>query len=158
MAQQKLSTCLWFNGNAKEAVSFYTSVFKDAEVGKTAYYSEGAPLPKGTVLTIELRLLGHDFVALNAGPEFNFTPAISFVINCKDQEEIDYYWHKLSADPAYEQCGWLKDKFGISWQVVPAILNEMMTDQDESKSERVMQALLKMKKLNIEVLQKASKG
>jgi len=158
MTQQKLSTCLWFNGNAEEAVNFYASVFKDVEIGKKAYYSDGAPLPKGTLLTINFRMLGQDFVALNAGPEFRFTPAISFVINCKDQQEIDYYWNKLSANPAQEQCGWLQDKFGLSWQVVPEILDDMMTDPDESKSERVMKAVLKMKKLDIAQLQQAFEG
>ena len=149
MEAQKLTTCLWFNDNAQEAVTFYTSVFKNSKVGKTSYYGEGAPLPKGTVLTANFELNGQAFMALNGGPHFTFSPAISFVINCSTQDEIDYYWEKLSADPAHEQCGWLQDKFGVSWQVVPVILGELMSSQDKDKSARVMKALMKMKKLVI---------
>jgi predicted 3-demethylubiquinone-9 3-methyltransferase (glyoxalase superfamily) len=149
MEAQKLTTCLWFNDNAQEAVTFYTSVFKNSKVGKTSYYGEGAPLPKGTVLTADFELNGQAFMALNGGPHFTFSPAISFVINCNTQDEIDYYWEKLSADPAHEQCGWLQDKFGVSWQVVPVILGELMSSQDKEKSARVMKAFMKMKKLVI---------
>ena len=158
MITQQITPCLWFNGNAEEAVSFYTSVFQGAEEGSTTYYGEGAPFPKGTVLTKTFKVAGQEFVALNGGPQFPFTPAISFVINCQTQEEIDTYWEKLSADPAQEQCGWLKDKFGVSWQVVPVALTQLLTDPDEAKVGRVMQAVLQMKKLVIADLLKASEG
>lgn len=156
MIQQKITPFLWFNDKAEEAAQFYTSVFKDSGIHTTTYYGEGAPLPKGTVMTIAFRLEGQEFVALNGGPHFTFSPAISFVVNCHDQEEIDYYWEKLSADPAREQCGWLQDKFGLSWQIVPLVLQELLKDQDQEKSGRVMQALMPMKKLVIADLQKAA--
>jgi len=149
MTGQKITPCLWFNDNAEEAVKFYTLVFKDAKVGRISHYGEGAPLPKCTVLTVNFEIHGQEFMALNGGPHFTFSPAISFVVNCRDQEELDYYWEKLSADPAREQCGWLQDKYGVSWQIVPAILEELMSSQDQEKTARVMQAVLKMKKLVI---------
>lgn len=155
MIQQKITPFLWFNGNAEEAVQFYTSVFKDAQTGQVTHYGEGGPLPKGSVLTISFRIEGQEFVALNGGPEFTFSPAISFVVNCRSQEEIDYYWERLSADPAQEQCGWLRDKFGVSWQVVPVMLHELLGDQDQQRAARVMQALMQMKKLVISDLIKA---
>jgi predicted 3-demethylubiquinone-9 3-methyltransferase (glyoxalase superfamily) len=155
MKEQKITPCLWFNDNAGEAMKFYTSVFKDSKAGRVSYYGEGAPLPKGTVLTASFELNGQEFMTLNGGPHFTFSPAVSFVINCRTQDEIDDYWEKLSADPAREQCGWLQDKFGVSWQVVPAILDELMSSQDQEKSARVMQALLQMKKLVIADLIKA---
>lgn len=156
MIQQKITPFLWFNDKAEEAAKFYTSVFKDSGIHTTTYYGEGASLPKGTVMTIAFRLEGQEFVALNGGPHFTFSPAISFVVNCHDQEEIDYYWEKLSADPAREQCGWLQDKFGLSWQIVPLVLQELLKDQDQEKTGRVMRALMPMKKLVIADLQKAA--
>ncbi len=130
-------------------MKFYTSVFMDSKIGKISYYGEGAPLPKGSVLTIIFNLNGQEFMALNGGPQFTFSPAVSFVIKCQTQEEIDYYWEKFSADPANEQCGWLQDKFGVSWQVVPTVLDELMSSQEKEKTARVMQTLMQMKKLVI---------
>src|SRR5687767_8590943 len=125
MIQQKITPFLWFNENAEEAVKFYTSVFKDSKVGPTTYYGDGGPLLEGTVMTIGFQIEGQEFVALNGGPPFTFSPAISFVVNCQTQQEIDFYWEQLSADPAQEQCGWLRDKFGVSWQIVPVVLQEL---------------------------------
>jgi predicted 3-demethylubiquinone-9 3-methyltransferase (glyoxalase superfamily) len=156
--QPKITPCLWFNDNAEEAVKFYTSVFKKSKKGKVSHYGENAPMPKGTVLTVVFQIEGQEFLALNGGPYFNFTEAISFVINCKTQKELDYYWEKLSKGGAKVQCGWLKDKFGVSWQVVPTVINEMITDKDSEKSSRVMQAILKMKKIDIKTLEQAYKG
>ena len=154
--------CLWFDGNAEEAVKFYASVFKKTRIGRISRYGEeGYEIHgkrAGTVLTIEFELLGQLFIALNAGPEFKFNEAVSFQVHCKTQKEIDYYWEKLSAggDERAQQCGWLKDKFGLSWQIVPEVLGKMMTDKDPRKSERVMKALLPMKKLDIKALKQAS--
>jgi predicted 3-demethylubiquinone-9 3-methyltransferase (glyoxalase superfamily) len=156
--QQKITPCLWFDTNAEEAVNFYISIFKNAKKGKISRYGEGAPLPKGTVLTISFQIAGQKFMALNGGPYFKFTEAVSFVVNCETQKEIDYYWEKLSKGGAKVECGWLKDKFGLSWQIVPTILSELMTDKNSGKSSRVMQAILKMKKLDIKTLQKAFQG
>ena len=154
--------CLWFDGNAEEAVKFYASVFKKTRIGRISRYGEeGYEIHgkrAGTVLTIEFELLGQLFIALNAGPEFKFNEAVSFQVHCKTQKEIDYYWEKLSAggDERAQQCGWLKDKFGLSWQIVPEVLGKMMTDKDPRQSERVMKALLPMKKLDIKALKQAS--
>jgi predicted 3-demethylubiquinone-9 3-methyltransferase (glyoxalase superfamily) len=156
--QSKITICLWFNSNAEEAVTFYTSVFKKSKIGKASYYGKNAPMPEGTVLTIPFRLEGQEFLALNGGPDFKFTEAISLIVNCSTQKEIDYYWEKLSKRGEKVQCGWLKDKFGLSWQVVPTIVNEMLTDKNAEKSSRVMQAILKMKKINIKTLNKAYSG
>jgi predicted 3-demethylubiquinone-9 3-methyltransferase (glyoxalase superfamily) len=156
--QQKITPCLWFDGNAEEAVDFYTSVFKNSKKEIVSHYGEGAPMPKGTVLTIRFQIETQEFLALNGGPFFKFTEAVSFVINCETQEEIDYYWEQLSAGGTKVECGWLKDKFGVSWQVVPTVLGEMMTDKDEEKSSRVMQALMKMKKLDLKSLKQAYAG
>lgn len=159
---QKLNACLWFDKNAEEAVNFYKAVFKNASIGRIAHYTgEGKEIhgmDKGTVLTIEFELEGMQFIALNGGPHFKFTEAVSFVINCDTQEEIDYYWAKLSADPKSEQCGWLKDKFGLSWQVNATPLNEMLLDKDIDKANRAMKAMLQMKKLDIAKLQEAFEG
>ena len=156
--QQKITACLWFNNNAEEAVKFYTSVFKNAKKVNVSYYGEGAPMPKGTVLTITFQIEGQEFLALNGGPHFKFTEAISFIVHCKTQKEIDYYWEELSKGGAKVECGWLKDKFGLSWQVVPTIISEMMTGKNAEKSSRVMQAILKMKKLDIKTLKQAYAG
>jgi two-component system sensor histidine kinase QseC len=156
---QKISPSLWFNDNAQEAIDFYLTVFKQGKIVNSSYYGENAPLPKGTLLAATFQLEGLEFVAINGGPVFSFTEAISFTINCETQEEVDYYWEKLTADGGKEsQCGWLKDKFGLSWQVVPTILSKLIADSDKEKAGRAMQAMMKMKKIDISVLEKAYKG
>ena len=156
---QTIKPCLWFDTQALDAAKFYVSIFKNSKLGELSYYGEGAPLPKGTVLTVTFQLNGQEFMALNGGPMFKFTEAVSFVVNCETQAEIDDYWKKLTADGGQEvQCGWLKDKFGLSWQIVPAALGQMMKDKDPAKTNRVMQALMKMVKLDINGLQQAYNG
>ena len=157
---QNITPCLWFDGNAEEAVKFYTTIFKNSKMGKTARYTEAGQeihrRPAGSVMTMEFELNGQKFTALNGGPLFKFTEAISFQVHCETQEEIDYYWEKLSVggDPNAQACGWLKDKFGLSWQIVPAILGKL-AQGDPKKSGAMMQALMKMKKLDIKTLQQA---
>lgn len=156
---QKIIPSLWFNNNAEEAIDFYTSIFPDSRIIRKSYYDEGAPLPKGTLLAGTFQLAGQEFFVLNGGPQFAFTEAISFTVNCKTQEEIDFYWSRLTADGGKEvQCGWLKDKYGLSWQIVPAILGELMSDKDPAKVGRTMAALMKMVKLDIAGLKKAYDG
>jgi len=156
---QKITPFLWFNKEAEEAANFYTSIFKNSKILHVARYSESgsqaAGMPKGSVMTVAFQIEGQNFTAINGGPLFTFTEAVSFVINCDTQNEIDHYWEKLSegGDPKAQQCGWLKDKYGLSWQVVPSALGELMSDP--SRSERVMNVLLKMKKLDIKTLQEA---
>ncbi|MBX9852554.1 MAG: VOC family protein [Cytophagaceae bacterium] len=157
-SNQKITACLWFDNNAEQAVKFYTGVFKNSKIGSISYYSKGTQMPVGTVLTIHFQIEGQKFLALNGGPYYHFTEAVSFVVNCKTQKEVDYYWGKLSKGGAKVQCGWLKDKYGVSWQIVPEIIDDMITDKDPQKSTRVMQAILKMKKLYIKKLEKAYKG
>jgi predicted 3-demethylubiquinone-9 3-methyltransferase (glyoxalase superfamily) len=157
---QKITPFLWFDHQAEEAAKFYTSVFENSKVGKIIRYDEAAAKaaggPVGSVLTIEFEIGGQKFTALNGGPEFKFNEAISFVVNCDTQEEVDYFWEKLSADGGQEsQCGWLKDKFGVSWQIVPTVLIEMLQDKDSEKSERVMKAMLQMQKIDIKTLKEA---
>ncbi len=152
---QKIVPFLWFNDQAEEAVNFYTSIFKNSTIGEVARYSEGGMGPVGKVMTINFQLNGQDFMALNGGPVFSFTPAISLFVNCESQDEVDQLWDKLTAGGDIEQCGWLKDKFGISWQIVPTVLGEMMGDKDPAKSGRVMKALLQMTKIDIATLKKA---
>lgn len=158
---QKITPCLWFDSNAEEAVEFYTSIFKNSKIGKISRYGkEGYEIhgkPEGTVLTVEFELNGQTFTALNGGPAFKFNEAISLQVHCKSQEEVDYYWGKLSegGDKKAQQCGWLKDKYGLSWQIVPTVLSEMLQDKDAEKSESVMKALLQMKKLDIKALKQA---
>ncbi len=157
---QKITPFLWFNDNAEQAVKFYTSIFKNSKIGKISRYGEEgervAGRPKGSVMTIEFQLAGQQFIALNGGPEFKFTEAVSFVVNCRTQAEVDYYWKKLSAGGKQIQCGWLKDKFGLAWQVVPTVLGELVSGKDPLKSERVMRAMLKMVKLDIKKLKDAA--
>jgi predicted 3-demethylubiquinone-9 3-methyltransferase (glyoxalase superfamily) len=159
---QRITPFLWFNDNAEEAVKFYTSIFKKSKIGKIARYDEAgekvAGRPAGSVMTIEFEIEGQDFIALNGGPHFKFNEAVSFVVSCKTQTEVDYYWNKLSAGGKEVQCGWLKDKFGLSWQIVPTILGELMSDKDPVKSQRVMEAMLKMVKLDINKLKAAYAG
>ncbi len=158
---QKITPCLWFDNQAEEAAKFYASIFKKSKIGNiTRYGKAGFEIhgrPAGTVLTVEFQLEGQEFVALNGGPVFKFNEAISFQVHCKTQEEIDYYWEKLSegGDEKAQQCGWLKDKFGLSWQIVPTVLAKMLRDKDARRSERVMKALLQMKKLEIKTLKQA---
>jgi predicted 3-demethylubiquinone-9 3-methyltransferase (glyoxalase superfamily) len=156
---QKITSCLWYNDQAEEAAKFYTSIFQNAKIKKTTRYdAAGANVsgrPEGSVMTVVFELEGQEFTAINGGPLFQFTEAISFIVNCKTQEEVDHYWSRLSAGGQEVQCGWLKDKFGLSWQVVPTALGEMLGDKDAAKSKRVMEAMLKMVKLDIAALKKA---
>jgi predicted 3-demethylubiquinone-9 3-methyltransferase (glyoxalase superfamily) len=152
---QKIATCLWFDGKAEEAVNFYTSIFKNSKVGKVTRYGEAGPGKSGSVLTATFDIEGQEFVALNGGPMFKFSPAISVVVYCRTQEEVADFWARLLEGGAPQQCGWLTDKFGVSWQIVPTILPEMLQDKDPEKAKRVMQAMLKMIKLDIKVLKEA---
>jgi predicted 3-demethylubiquinone-9 3-methyltransferase (glyoxalase superfamily) len=152
--KQKITPFLWFDNNAEEAMNFYVSVFKNAKVGTVTRYGDAGPGPKGAVLTASFELEGQEFVALNGGPRFKFTEAISLVISCGSQEEIDYFWNKLTSEGGQESmCGWLKDKFGLSWQVVPAEVPELMTGP---KSNEVMQAVMQMKKLDLHAMRRAA--
>ena len=157
MAQiQKITPCLWFDRNAEEAVNHYTSIFPNSRVVTVSHYGDAGSLPKGTVLVIIFELAGQRFMALNGGPHFKFTEAISLSVSCDTQAELDAFWEKLSAGGEKGRCGWLKDKFGLSWQVVPSVMGEMM--QDREKSSRVMAEVLRMNKLDIAALQRASQG
>jgi predicted 3-demethylubiquinone-9 3-methyltransferase (glyoxalase superfamily) len=155
---EKITPFLWFDTQAEEAMNFYISIFPNSKVLQVTHYGDTGPGPKGTVMTAKFQLNGQEFVALNGGPSFKFTEAISFVVNCETQEEIDEYWEKLSAGGEKSQCGWLKDKYGLSWQIVPAALGEMFKDKDGSKADRVMKALMEMDKLEIKKLKEAYDG
>jgi len=159
---QKITPFLWFDNQAEDAARFYVSIFKNSRIGSVAHYDEeaakAAGRPKGSVMTVAFELDGQEFTALNGGPLFKFTEAISFVVNCDTQEEVDHFWEKLSAGGQEGPCGWLKDRFGVSWQVVPTVLVEMLQDKDREKSKRAMAAMLKMKKINIQALKKAYEG
>jgi predicted 3-demethylubiquinone-9 3-methyltransferase (glyoxalase superfamily) len=155
---QKILPCLWFDGQAEQAVNFYTSIFKNSRILNMSYYGEAGPGQKGTVLTATFQINDQEYMALNGGPEYKFTPAISFFVNCQDQEEVDYYWEKLSEGGEKGPCGWLTDQFGVSWQIVPTIMGVLMSDKDEKKVERVMHAMLQMGKLDIMKLQQAYDG
>ncbi len=152
---QKITPFLWFDDKAEEAMNFYVSIFKNSKIGKISRYGDAGPGPKGTVMVATFQLEGQEFMALNGGPQFTFSPAISFVVNCATQEEVDGFWEKLSEGGEKNQCGWLKDKFGVSWQVVPTVLGEMMNDPDKAKANRVMQAMLQMTKIDIGKLKQA---
>ena len=153
---QKIRPFLWFNGQAEEAANFYTSIFKNSKVVAVRRYGEAGPGPKGSAMSVEFQLEGEDFVALNGGPQFQFTPAISFFVNCESQEEVDDLWARLSEGGKTQQCGWLTDKFGLSWQIVPTALGRLLADKDAQKSARVMRAMLQMTKLDIKVLERAA--
>jgi predicted 3-demethylubiquinone-9 3-methyltransferase (glyoxalase superfamily) len=153
---QKITPFLWFNGQAEEAANFYTSIFKNSKIVSVTRCGEGGPGPRGSVMSVTFQLEGQQFMALNAGPQFSFTPAISFFVNCQTQAEVDELWDKLSAGGKKERCGWLKDKFGLSWQIIPAALGELLGDKDPEKSKRAMQAMLQMDKIDIAKLQHAS--
>ncbi len=155
IAKHKIIPFLWFDNQAEEAANFYVSIFKNSRVTSIDRYGEAGPLPKGTVMTASFELEGQGFIALNGGPEFKFTEAISLFVNCETQAEVDELWAKLSAGGEEGPCGWLKDKYGLSWQIVPTILPELLSDPDPEKSQRVMKAMLQMKKLDISTLKRA---
>jgi predicted 3-demethylubiquinone-9 3-methyltransferase (glyoxalase superfamily) len=161
-AKQKITPFLWFNNQAEEAANYYVSMFRNSRVLKVTHYAESASKvsgrPKGSVMTVKFLLEGQEFVALNGGPHFKFTEAVSLVVNCRTQREVDKYWEKLSAGGKKGQCGWLKDKYGLSWQVFPEELGEMLDDPDPAKSDRVMEALIQMSKLDIGILRRAYKA
>ena len=152
---QKITPFLWFDGKAEEAMNFYVSVFKNSTVGRVTRCGEGGPGPKGSVMSATFQLDGQDFFALNGGPGFTFTAAISFFVNCETQQEVDEFWEKLSAGGKKSRCGWLKDKYGLSWQIIPSILGKLLQDKDAGKASRVMQAMLRMDKIDISRLQQA---
>src|SRR2546425_1932203 len=152
---QKITPFLWFDDKAEEAMNFYVSVFKNSKVGKLRRYGEAGPGPKGSVMSAQFQLEGQDFIALNGGPHFSFTPAISLFVDCKTQKEVDELWEKLSAGGEKGNCGWLKDKYGLSWQIIPSALGEMLSDPDPAISQSVMKAMMQMKKIDIEGLKRA---
>jgi predicted 3-demethylubiquinone-9 3-methyltransferase (glyoxalase superfamily) len=152
---QKITPFLWFDGKAEEAVNFYVSIFKNSKVGSITRYGDAGPGPKGTVMIATFQLEGQDFIALNGGPQYSFTPAISLFVDCKTQEEVDDLWNKLSEGGKTDRCGWLRDKYGLSWQIVPSTLRELMADKDPEKSKRVMKAMLQMTKIDIQGLKQA---
>jgi len=154
----KITPFLWFDGRAEEAMNFYTSIFKNSKVGRVSRCGDAGPGPKGSVMSATFTLEGQEFMALNGGPMFAFTPAISFFVNCETQEEVDELWEKLSEGGTKERCGWLKDKFGLSWQIIPSTLGQLLADKDSAKSTRVMQAMLQMTKIEIEGLKRAAQG
>jgi len=155
---QKIVTFLWFDNQAEEAANFYVSIFKNSKIINTVRYSDAGPGPKGSVMTVTFELAGQQFMALNGGPHFHFSEAISLLINCETQQEVDNLWEKLSAGGKKDHCGWLKDKYGLSWQVIPTTLGKMLQDKDPKKSQRVMQAMLQMDKIDIASLQQAYDG
>ena len=154
--KQKITTFLWFDKEAEEAANYYTSIFKNARILGVARYGEAGPGPKGSVMTVSFELDGQAFVALNGGPQFKFTEAISLVVNCETQKEVDEFWSKLSAGGQEVECGWLKDKYGLCWQITPNVLPRLLQDPDPQKAKRVMEAMLKMKKIDIAALERAA--
>ena len=155
---QKISPFLWFDGKAEEAAKFYSSIFPNSKIGDILRNGPDGPAPQGSVLTVAFELDGQKFTALNGGPHYKFSPATSFVVNCETQNEVDYYWEKLSAGGKTMQCGWLDDKYGVTWQVVPSVLVKMLQDNDAEKARRVMQTMMQMVKLDIKPLQQAYDG
>jgi predicted 3-demethylubiquinone-9 3-methyltransferase (glyoxalase superfamily) len=158
MSSQKITTFLWFDTEGEEAASFYTSLFENSRVLDVTRYGHAGPRPAGTVMTVSFELDGKPFVALNGGPDYQFTPAVSFQVSCESQEEVDHYWTTLSEGGEEGPCGWLKDRFGLSWQIVPTALPKLLGDPDPERAQRAMQAMLGMKKLDIAALQKAAAG
>jgi predicted 3-demethylubiquinone-9 3-methyltransferase (glyoxalase superfamily) len=152
---KKITPFLWFDGNAEEAANFYTSIFENSKIVNICRYGEAGPGPTGSVMTVEFQLEGQDFIALNGGPQFKFTEAVSFSVNCKTQEEVDKFWEKLSNGGEEGPCGWLKDRYGLSWQINPIVLGQMLSDTDPVKAGRVMKAMLQMKKIDIKRLKQA---
>jgi len=155
---QKITPFLWFDNQAEEAMKFYTSIFKNSKIGRVTRYGDAGPGPKRTVMSATFELDGQEFMALNGGPLFKFSPAVSFYVNCKTQREVDELWAKLSAGGKTERCGWLTDKFGLSWQIIPSVLGKLLHDKDPDKSQRVMKAMLQMGKLDIQGLKRAHSG
>lgn len=156
---QKITPFLWFDNNAEEAAQFYTSIFKNSKILAVSRYGDAGPGPKGSVMVVKFQLEGQEFTALNGGPRFKFSEAFSFVVNCENQQEVDGYWRTLTANGGAESmCGWLKDKFGFSWQIVPTALGRLMSDKDPQRASRVMQALLQMRKIDIATLEQAAEG
>ena len=153
---QKLTTCLWFDGQAEEAMNFYVGIFPDAKTGRIARYGQGGPGPAGSVMTAEWTINGQEFFGLNGGPMFKFNESVSFVLNCADQAEVDYYWNRLVAGGEPSQCGWLKDRFGLSWQVTPTILPKLLMDPDKARAQRAMAAMMKQSKIVIAELEAAA--
>jgi predicted 3-demethylubiquinone-9 3-methyltransferase (glyoxalase superfamily) len=152
---QKITPFLWFDGKAEEAMNFYVSIFKNSKTGSVTRYGEGGPGPKGTVMSATFQLEGQEFMALNGGPQFTFSPAISFFVNCQTQAEVDELWEKLSDGGEKSRCGWLKDKYGVSWQIIPSALGELLRDKDPVKSKNVLQAMLQMDKIDVQRLKDA---
>jgi predicted 3-demethylubiquinone-9 3-methyltransferase (glyoxalase superfamily) len=152
----KITPCLWFDTQAEEAANFYTSVFKNSNILEVSRYGEGAPRPAGMVMTVSFELDGQRFTALNGGPEFTFSEAVSFQVNCETQEEVDEYWTKLTEGGEESQCGWLKDRYGLSWQIIPNRLMELLNDPDPARCQRVMQAMLQMRKIDVPTLEQAA--
>ncbi|MGH8970126.1 MAG: VOC family protein [Actinomycetes bacterium] len=153
---QKITPCLWFDTQGEEAASFYTSLFKNSRIVDIARYGEAGPRPAGTVMTVTFELEGEEFIALNGGPEFTFNEAVSFQVNCESQAEVDEFWSRLSEGGEEGPCGWLKDRFGVSWQVIPTALNELLNDPDPERAQRAMKAMLEMSKIDIEALRQAA--
>jgi predicted 3-demethylubiquinone-9 3-methyltransferase (glyoxalase superfamily) len=153
---QKITPCLWFDTQAEDAANFYTSVFKNSRIVKISHYGEAGPREVGLVMTVEFELDGQEYVALNGGPEFTFNEALSLQINCESQDEVDYVWERLGEGGEFGPCGWLKDRYGVSWQVVPTVLNELVSDPDQAKGQRVMAAMLQMGKIDIAALRAAA--
>jgi predicted 3-demethylubiquinone-9 3-methyltransferase (glyoxalase superfamily) len=158
MSKDGLTTCLWFDGQAEEAANHYVSIFKDAKLGRVGRHTEAGPGPAGSVMAVEFELNGQKFVGLNGGPQFTFSEAISFQIYCDDQDEVDYYWSKLTEGGEESMCGWLKDTYGVSWQVIPRLLIDMIGDPDQEKAKRATEAMLAMRKFDIAALEKAYAG
>jgi predicted 3-demethylubiquinone-9 3-methyltransferase (glyoxalase superfamily) len=155
---QKITPFLWFDSNAEEAANFYVSIFKNSKILEVSRYNEAGPGLAGSVMLVKFQLEGQEFYALNGGPHFTITPAISFFVDCATQEEVDDLWEKLSAGGEKDDCGWLHDKFGVSWQIVPSVLLELLNDQDREKAKRVMEAMLQMSKIDVKALQQAYTG
>jgi predicted 3-demethylubiquinone-9 3-methyltransferase (glyoxalase superfamily) len=153
---QKITPFLWFNNNAEEAMTFYTSIFPNAKIGEVHRYGAGGPGPEGSLMTASFELEGQSFTVLNGGPLYTFTEAVSFVVHCETQEEVDYYWGKLTDGGEESQCGWLKDKFGLSWQIIPGRLMELLGDPDPAKAQRAMHAMLQMQKIDVPTLERAA--